>query len=58
MASHVEQQIAACIAAGARREQQAADRAAFAERRAHGLRARHATKRRRLDQAADESREP
>ncbi|MGW0626060.1 hypothetical protein [Streptomyces sp. NPDC002758] len=52
MPSHVEQQIAARIAAARdRREQRAADRAAFAERRAHGLTTRHATKLRRLDQA-------
>ncbi|MFF3897921.1 hypothetical protein ACFYY3_33170 [Streptomyces sp. NPDC001812] len=49
MSSHVEQAIAARIAAvRARREQQAADRAARAEQRAHGVAARHAAKLRRL----------
>ncbi|MGY3202669.1 hypothetical protein [Streptomyces sp. TE5632] len=60
MSSHVEQQIAARIAAvRARREQQAADRAARAEQRAHGVAARHAAKLRRLteqDRAALEQR--
>ncbi|XKK59436.1 hypothetical protein HFP71_25765 [Streptomyces sp. ARC32] len=52
MPSHVEQQIAARIAAvRARREQQAADRAArSAQRAAHGVAARHAAKLRRLAQ--------
>ncbi|MCP3769504.1 hypothetical protein [Streptomyces sp. MAR25Y5] len=49
MSSHVEQAIAARIAAvRAHREQQAADRAARAEQRAHGVAARHAAKLRRL----------
>ncbi|MFD3729989.1 hypothetical protein [Streptomyces sp. NPDC058632] len=53
MVSHVEQAIAARIAAvRARREQQAADRAAFAEQRAHGLQARRTAKLRRLSPAA------
>lgn len=53
MVSHVEQAIAARIAAArARREQQAADRAARAARRAHGVAARHAAKLRRLDSPA------
>jgi hypothetical protein len=52
-ASHVEQAVAARIAAArARRAKQAAARAAFAERRRHGLAARHRAKLRRLD--ADE----
>ncbi|MGC9473263.1 hypothetical protein ACP4I1_03760 [Streptomyces sp. WG4] len=51
MPSHVEQQIAARIAAvGARRERQAADRAARSAQRAHGDAARHAAKLRRLAQ--------
>ncbi|WP_141658487.1 hypothetical protein [Streptomyces mutabilis] len=49
MPSHVEQQIAARIAAvRARREQQAADRATRSAQRAHGVAARHAAKLRRL----------
>ncbi|WP_406354862.1 hypothetical protein OHB56_20290 [Streptomyces sp. NBC_01635] len=60
MVSHVEQAIAAHIAAvRARREQQAADRAARVEQRAYGVAARHAAKLRRLaeqDHAALEQR--
>ncbi|MFI1422745.1 helix-turn-helix domain-containing protein [Streptomyces sp. NPDC020731] len=53
MVSHVEQAIAARIAAvRARRDQQAADRAALAEQRTHGLRARHAAKLSRGEQTA------
>ncbi|MEU2596971.1 helix-turn-helix domain-containing protein [Streptomyces hirsutus] len=49
MVSHVEQQITARIAAvRARREQQAADRVARVEQRAHGVATRHAAKLRRL----------
>lgn len=51
MPSHVEQQIAARISAvRARRERQAADRAARSAQRAHGVAARHAAKLRRLAQ--------
>ncbi|AVH59723.1 MULTISPECIES: hypothetical protein [Streptomyces] len=48
MASHIDEAIAARVAAAqARRDQQAAVRAAFAQRRAHGLTARHRAKLRR-----------
>ncbi|MEU9581070.1 hypothetical protein [Streptomyces chilikensis] len=49
MTSHVEQQIAARIAAvGAKTQQQREERAAFAERRAAGLQARKAAKLKRV----------
>lgn len=49
MASHVEQTVAARIAAArARIAQQRAERAAFAEARAHGLATRHTAKLRHL----------
>ncbi|WP_167828803.1 hypothetical protein [Streptomyces sp. MZ04] len=45
MTSHVEQQIAARIAAvKARRRRRREERQEFAENRAHGLQARHAAK--------------
>ena len=48
MTSHVEQQVAARIAAArARREQRRQQRAELNEARTHGLEARHATKMRR-----------
>ncbi|MDN3260649.1 hypothetical protein QWJ26_12645 [Streptomyces sp. CSDS2] len=50
MPSHVEQQIAACIAAVRARREQHADRAARSAQRAHGVAARHAAKLRRLAQ--------
>ncbi|MDT0382403.1 hypothetical protein RM572_26950 [Streptomyces sp. DSM 42041] len=49
MGSHVDDAIRARIAAAqARRAQQQADRAAFVERRRHGLATRHARKLRHL----------
>jgi len=51
MSSHIDQAVAARIAAArARREQAAADRAERAQRRAHGVAARHAAKLRLLAQ--------